>query len=90
MGPGTSGESARPEPPTTPALLDTLVLVEMGEPVCEDASQCRMIALGAKPCGGPWSHLVCSARTTDSIRLVQAVARYNQREATLNRKEGRV
>ena len=72
--------------------LDTLravVLQLVGDPVCDDVSQCRSMAFGAKPCGGPWSHLVYSAQTADSTRLARAVTRYNHREAQLNRELGR-
>lgn len=72
--------------------LDTLraaVLQLAGDPTCEDVSQCRSIAFGSKPCGGPWSYLVYSAQTTDSVSLAAAVSRYNRREAQLNRELGR-
>ena len=72
--------------------LDTLravVLQLVGDPVCDDVSQCRSMAFGAKPCGGPWSYLVYSVQTADSTRLATAVTRYNDREAQLNRELGR-
>ena len=28
--------------------------------VCDDAFECKFIAFGSKPCGGPWSYLVYS------------------------------
>jgi hypothetical protein len=57
---------------------------------CDDVSQCRAMAFGAKPCGGPWRYLVYSIRTTDSARLAEAVGAYNAAEAELNRQEGRM
>jgi hypothetical protein len=92
---GTIG-CARARPAATGervASLDSLRLVVrelVGEPTCEDAVQCRSVAFGAKPCGGPWSYLVYSVASSDSVRLAQAVAAYNSREAGVNRQEGRV
>lgn len=62
----------------------------IGEPTCADVSQCRAIAFGAKPCGGPWQYLVYSTAITDSTALAAAVARYNAREAEVNKAEGRM
>ena len=70
--------------------LRTAVHRLVAEPVCESVQDCRAIAFGAKPCGGPWSYLVYSVRATDSARLAQMVARYNEREEELNREEGRM
>ncbi len=61
----------------------------VAEPACDDANQCRSIAFGSKPCGGPWSYLVYSTQATDSAKLAAAVAQYNAREAQLNRELGR-
>ncbi len=72
--------------------LDTLratALELIGEPVCENVSQCRSIAFGSKPCGGPWSYVAYSTQATDSAKLAAAVAEYNGREAQLNRELGR-
>jgi hypothetical protein len=73
--------------------MDSLRAVVQGlvsEPTCDDVAQCRAMAFGAKPCGGPWSYLVYSVTASDSVRLGQAVAAYNAREAEVNRQEGRV
>lgn len=89
-GPGRGGHTAQPEAPGTLTSLEARVQAELGEPVCDDVSECRTMAFGTKPCGGPWSYLVYSIRTTDSTRMEEAVARYNRLEATLNREEGRM
>ncbi len=73
--------------------LDSLrdaILAAIGEPRCSDASQCRAIAFGAKPCGGPWQYLVYSTAIADSAVLAATVADYNAEEARLNEEEGRV
>lgn len=51
--------------------------------VCNDDFECRFIAFGSKPCGGPWEFLVYSA-SIDSMALVTAVTEYNQLEADYN------
>lgn len=84
--------------PSTSAQLDEMSLDSLratitaliGEPVATSASQCRAIAFGSKPCGGPWSYLVYSTAVTDSVKLADLVSLYNQREADLNRAEGRM
>lgn len=62
----------------------------IGEATCSDVNQCRVIAFGAKPCGGPWQYLVYSIALTDSTVLTAAVTRYNTLEAELNKSEGRM
>jgi hypothetical protein len=57
----------------------------IGDAACTDADQCRLIAFGAKPCGGPRQYLVYSTAITDSTALDAAVARFNARDAEVNR-----
>ena len=59
----------------------------LGTPTCTARSQCRAMPIGAKPCGGPWSYLVYSMATTDSVRLAAAVQEYTSYQADLNRKQ---
>lgn len=70
--------------------LRAIVLDIVGEPTCLSSVQCRYVPLGAKPCGGPWTYLVYSIQTTDSILLAGTAADYTEREAQLNRELGRV
>lgn len=55
---------------------------------CASDGDCRVIAFGAKPCGGPWTYKVWSAATVDSTELARLVADYNAYNAELNRKWG--
>lgn len=84
----------QPEPVgTQSASMDSLLRVVQtltNDTACDDVSQCRAVAFGAKPCGGPWRYLVYSIQTTDSARLAEAVNAYNDAESELNRREGRV
>ena len=70
--------------------LREAALRRLGRPSCSARSNCRVIPVGSKPCGGPWSYAVYSTATTDSAALAVAVQRYNAAEAELNRKLGRV
>jgi len=53
-------------------------------------STCRTLALGAKPCGGPWEYLVYSTAQTDSAALANKVREYNALESDLNARYGAV
>jgi hypothetical protein len=90
---GDTTSPATPLDPRTGATLPDLraeVMRLIGDASCNDVSQCRTIAFGAKPCGGPWQYLVYSMAITDSTALAAAVARYNAREAEINTAEGRM
>jgi len=66
------------------ADIDELI----GEPTCKGNGDCRTIAFGAKPCGGPWSYKVYSASSVDTLALEQEVAAYNKFNQTLNERYG--
>lgn len=51
--------------------------------VCNDNFECRYIAFGSKPCGGPWEFLVYST-SIDTLQLMTFVTDYNQLEANYN------
>ena len=87
-GPGQRN-AANVEPETQP--LDSLraaVLQLVGEPMATSIGQCRLIAFGAKPCGGPRAYLVYSIAVTDSIDLARVVEAYTSEDARLNRELG--
>src|SRR5690349_4713970 len=44
----------------------------IGDAACDDDSQCRTIAMGAKACGGPAYYLAWSTKRTDAAALQQA------------------
>ena len=88
--------SPKPQATANPAAEDqsldslrAIVLQLIGEPMATSVAQCRLIALGAKPCGGPRAHLVYSMEATDSTRLARAVALYTSEDARLNQELGR-
>ncbi|NMH89220.1 hypothetical protein [Flavivirga algicola] len=51
--------------------------------VCDGTTECKFIALGSKPCGGPWSYLTYTT-SIDVEQLEAAVKDYNQKEAAFN------
>ncbi|MDD7887183.1 hypothetical protein [Flavivirga sp. 57AJ16] len=55
--------------------------------VCNDTTECKFIALGSKPCGGPWSYLLYTT-SIDVEQLKAAVKDYNTKEAAFNLKWG--
>ncbi|MCB0449222.1 MAG: hypothetical protein KDC97_03805 [Confluentibacter sp.] len=56
-----------------------------GTSVCNETTTCKFIALGSKPCGGPWSYLVYST-SIDVKKLETMVEAYNKSEAAFNQK----
>ena len=50
---------------------------------CNENSECRAIAFGSKPCGGPWSYLV-NTTSIDTLELKRLVDRYNLNEDICN------
>lgn len=76
---------------TDPSLDSIRVAIRAltGDRACSDVSQCRSVAFGSKPCGGPWSYLVYSTVVTDSNMLARMVSEYNAYEAQENERLGR-
>jgi hypothetical protein len=64
--------------------LRRMIEQEIGVPHARDASQCKLIAFGSKPCGGPWRYLVYSTATTNESTLAQLVSEFNQIQQTIN------
>ncbi len=52
---------------------------------CTTNSQCEYLALGSKPCGGPWSYLAYPS-SMDTRLLREQVAIYNLKENQYNQK----
>jgi len=55
--------------------------------VCNETSTCKFIALGSKPCGGPWSYLIYST-SINVEKLENMIETYNKKEAEFNQKWG--
>jgi hypothetical protein len=53
---------------------------------CNDGGDCRYVAIGSKPCGGPWSYLIYSSSTLDEEVLFTLVGEHAEFEAYMNEK----
>ena len=60
----------------------------IGDALSNDPADCRMIAFGSKPCGGPLGYLVYSINDTDTLLLVAKVELYNLKQEAHNNKWG--
>lgn len=77
-------------------IEDRIKLAEMhdeivdliGTPTCTDGSQCRVIGVGSKPCGGPWGYLIYSTANVDTVVLQALVDEHARFEEEVNRKRG--
>jgi hypothetical protein len=67
--------------------LKRAIDVEIGEPRADSVAQCKYIAFGAKPCGGPWTFLVYSTTRTDESKLQRLVREYNALQKKINAEE---
>ena len=68
------------------AKLKTAIDAEIGKARARRLTQCKVIAFGAKPCGGPWKYLVYSRQQTNEPRLRQLVDTYYNLEKKYNKK----
>ena len=82
-------DSLAPDSVTTETLKESITR-QVGTAACSSPAVCRTLPLGSKPCGGPRQYLVYSLDVTDSARLAEDAARFNQAEAQKNRDEGLV
>lgn len=71
------------------AMRNTLKSIEQTIRLgCDDDAQCRSIAFGAKPCGGPWKYLLYSTKETDVDTLRKQVETYNEQNRRYNEQSG--
>lgn len=83
-----SGGSSEAEDRARLDRLKTEIDGTIGTPACAGNGECRSIAFGDKPCGGPWLYLVYSTTATDVEMLVGKVHAYNAFERVLNGRHG--
>ena len=65
------------------AVTDMIAL-----PVCSTSLQCRSVAVGAKPCGGPWRYLVYSDVMVNEQELQRRTADLFAFEREYNTRNG--
>lgn len=65
------------------SMLKNEIDVLINAATCSEITECKSIAFGSKPCGGPWSYLVYSTTiNTDQLELL--VSQYNELESQYN------
>jgi hypothetical protein len=64
--------------------LQRIIEQEIGTPAADQPSQCKSIAFGSKPCGGPVKYLAYSTTKTNESRLKQLVNEFNGLEKKIN------
>ena len=62
----------------------------IGEPRCVNLVHCRVLALGARPCGGPSEYLAYSSSTGKGDTLEAKAYEYSFLEEEVNRKKSAV
>jgi hypothetical protein len=72
------------------SLLELAAQIDqiIGEATCDLTNQCRVIPVGSKPCGGPWSYRAYSTVDTDVSALETTVTRFSSLQAELNQRTG--
>jgi len=79
--------AAAQQPTTRLRELLTLIELEISAPIANEPKQCKLIAFGSKPCGGPRMYLVYSTATANEVKLKQLVNEYNELEWKLNQQQ---
>ena len=66
----------RCKPELAPRLAEQSSLVSLtlrntliGDAACKSDADCRAIAFGDKPCGGPWSYKIYSVTSVDTVEV---------------------
>lgn len=81
-----TGAACAQTPPNMPNASDAIlsrIRLLIGDAACTSASQCQVLPVGARPCGGPDSFLAWSTQRTDAaalMALAKAHAVQRQRE----------
>jgi hypothetical protein len=57
---------------------------------CSAGNNCKAMAMGSKPCGGPTSYIIYSLSNTDEKQLSEKVKKYSDLQKALNLKYNRI
>lgn len=79
-------EAAAPASPGSLGWIQTLI----GKAECTSDSQCQVLPIGAKACGGPASHLAYSTAHTNTAELQALAERYREEQQAGNQRSGMV
>ena len=77
---------------SAPASTDTLARIHalVGKAECTSDSQCGVLPIGARACGGPSSHLAYSTAHADAAELQALAERYRGEQQAANQRSGMV
>lgn len=68
--------------------VQKMITGEIGEAKADEESCCKALAIGAKPCGGPWKYLPYSARESDENKLKKLAERHYEANKKYNELTG--
>lgn len=71
-------------------ILRQQIKETIGTAQCTLDQNCRALAMGAKPCGGPWAYEAYSLVNTDTAKLQQLAQQHHDFEVKLNELRGTV
>lgn len=84
-------DQPKPKPmPKSTSPGDTLAQIRalIGDAACTDASQCRTVGIGARPCGGPQAYLAWSTAKTDGAALAALAEKFKLEQEAVNAASG--
>ena len=81
------GSAAAPAVPAQGGTLDQIRAL-IGNASCSDASQCRVLPIGARPCGGPEGYLAYSTSSAPEDQLLALAERHKQERARVHAESG--
>lgn len=84
-----STPSTQAAPPAASGTLDRIHAL-VGKAECTSDSQCKVLPIGAKACGGPASHLAFSTAGTDAAELQALAERYHGEQQASNQRSGMI
>lgn len=87
MASACAGSPPPPARPASESLLDK-IRAEVGDAACDGPQDCRSIAIGAKPCGGPDSYMAWSVKRSDEQRLRALVEQHAAARKDENQRAG--
>jgi hypothetical protein len=75
-----------------PAATDTLARIHalVGKAECSSDSQCQVLPIGAKACGGPAGYLAFSNAKTDAAEVQALAERYHAEQQASNQRSGMI
>lgn len=66
------------------------IQAEIGEASCDNAQQCKTVAIGHKACGGPESYLAYSTKGNKEAKVTSLAAAYAAERKASNVASGRM